>query len=402
MSSSFQAVKVTDRLYWVGAIDWELRNFHGYATSRGSTYNAYLLVADKVILFDTVRAPFKNEMLARIASVIEPSRIDYIVSDHSEMDHSAIVPEMIALAKPEQVIVSAKGAEALREHFHIDYPFTVAKDGERMRLGNVELQFFETKLLHWPDSMFTYIADEKVLISQDMFSMHLASGERFDDQVNSEILRFEAAKYYANILMPFSGIVVRALDKLEQNHLAFDQILTDHGPIWRKQTKTVLDWYRKWGNQERGRKAVVTYDTMWHSTEAMASAIAEGLITGGIPVKVMPLAGSHRSDLATEVLEAGALVVGSPTINNQMFPTVADALTYLAGLKPRGLIGAAFGSYGWSGESTKRIVDYLTEMKVELVAEELQAKYVPDEDLLGRCIALGRLVADKLNEKYGS
>ena len=406
MSDRFQAVPIADRLYWVGAIDWALRNFHGYLTSRGTSYNAYLWMGEKIVLFDTVKARFQNEMLSRIRSVVEPERIDYIVSNHAEMDHSGCLPEMIRLVRPEQTFASAKGVEALQDHFGSGAGWqgaqvTAVQDGQTLRLGDTDFRFFETKLLHWPDSMVTYLPAQHILISQDMFGMHLASGERFDDQLPWDLLEFETAKYYANILLPFSGIVEQAFKKFEQNQVQPDLIATDHGPVWRTHVGRVLEHYRRWARQERRVKAVIMYDTMWESTETMAYAIAEGLITSGVHTKVMPLSGSHRSDIATEVLDAGAFLVGAPTINNQMFPSLADALTYLQGLRPRGLLGAVFGSYGWSGEGVKRVLAYFNEMKIEPIGEPVQSRYVPGDDVLAQCVALGRQVAERVREKFG-
>lgn len=399
MKEQFKATKVTDHIYWVGAIDWAIRNFHGYATTRGTTYNAYLVLADKITLIDTVKAPFRDEMLSRIASVIEPATINYIISNHSEMDHSGCLPEMIEVVKPEKVFASENGVKALSQHFHMDREIVAVKDGESVSLGNINLSFMETRMLHWPDSMFTYLVEEQLLFSQDAFGMHLASTERFDDEIDDDILEYEAAKYYANILLPFSSFVTRLLEKLGSVGTPIKIIAPDHGPVWRKSIHWIIDLYSRWAAQKRMRKAVVTYDTMWQSTALIARGICDGLVSNGVNAKVMPLQSCHRSDIATEILDAGALMVGSPTLNNNVFPTVADVLTYLKGLKPRNLIGAAFGSYGWSGEAVKHIQEVLREMKVELVGEGINVRYVPDEDALAECFSLGALVAEKLKER---
>jgi len=257
----------------------------------------------------------------------------------------------------------------------------------------------ETRMLHWPDSMFTYLAEEEVLFSQDAFGMHLASSERFADEIDDDILGYEARKYFANILLPLSSFVTRLLGKVSQLGIKVSMVAPDHGPIWRKNIDRILQLYSRWAAQERTKKGIVVYDTMWQSTAMMARAIGEGLGSGGVGAKVMPLRSCHRSDVATEMLDAGALLVGSPTLNNNMFPTVSDVLTYLKGLKPRNLIGAAFGSYGWSGEAVKHINSVLAEMNVDLVGEGVKANYVPDERALSECFSLGALVAQKLNEK---
>lgn len=403
MSGPFKAVKLTENVYWVGAIDWELRDFHGYATRRGSTYNAYLVLADKVTLVDTVKAPFMSEMMSRIESVIDPSDIAYIISNHSEMDHSGCLPKTIDAVKPERVFASVMGAQALSDHFHMSYPIVPVKDGESLSLGNRSVLFVETRMLHWPDSMFTYLVDESLLFSQDGFGMHLATSSLFADENDRGVLDYEFAKYYANILLPLSPVVIKVLDKLESLGIRPRVIAPDHGPIWRRpeDIQKAVALYRKWAEQKPARKALVVYDTMWQSTAMMARAIVDGLRMGGVETKLLPISGSDRSDVATELLDAGALLVGSPTINSTMFPTVADVLTYLKGLKPRNLIGAAFGSYGWAGGATKEVEAVLRDMKVELVSEALQVKYVPTEDDLRRCFNLGAQVAQRLDETCG-
>ncbi len=396
MSDFFKAIKVTDHVYWVGAIDWESRDFHGYQTPRGSTYNAYVILAEKPTLIDTVKKPFMDEMLARISTVIDPASIEYIISNHSEMDHSGCLPEVIDIIKPQKVFASSIGSKTLEQEFHTGHEIIGVKDGETLSLGNMNLTFMETKMLHWPDSMFTYLADENLLFSQDAFGMHLATGERFADEIDEWIIEYEGAKYFANILMPMSALILRTLDKVERSGLKIDIIAPDHGPIWRKEVNKILELYKKWSSKDFEKKAVVIYDTMWHSTEMMAHSIVDGLITGGITTKLLPLRASHRSDVVTEILDAGALLVGSPTINNNMFPTVADALVYLKGLRPQNLIGTAFGSYGWSGEAVEHIKEILTEMKVELIGDGLKVRYVPDKSALAQCFDLGRLIAEEL------
>jgi flavorubredoxin len=398
MSAHFKAAKVTDHVYWVGAIDWALREFHGHLTSRGTTYNAYLILADKITLVDTVKSSFREEMLSRIVSVIDPGDITYIISNHSEMDHSGCLPEVIQALKPEKVFASTMGANALAEHFHLDREIVAVKDGESISLGNMDLSFMETRMLHWPDSMFTYLAEDGVLFSQDVFSMHLASTERFDDEIDEDVLKDEAAKYFANILLPLSTPVSKLLEKVGGLDLTKGIVATDHGPIWRKHFSKILALYARWAAQKPTKKAAIVYDTMYESTAAMARTIAEGIRAGGADAKLLPLRVCHRTDVATEMLDAGALLVGSPTFNNNIFPTVADALTYLKGLKPRNLIGAAFGSYGWSGEAVGQMEDVLKGMKVELVGEGVKAKYVPDDDALAQCYSLGTVVAERLKE----
>lgn len=396
MSSVYSAIKISDHVYWVGAIDWTIRDFHGYTTPRGSTYNAYLIMAEKITLIDTVKAPFKDEMLARIKSVVDPSQIKYIISNHSEMDHSGCLAEVIDLIKPEKVFASALGIKALKDIFHDEHEITAVKEGESLSLGDMELNFMETRMIHWPDSMFSYLAQDQVLFSQDAFGLHLASLERFDDEIPAATLEYEAATYYANIVLPYSPVVLKALEKVKAKGWEIKYFAPDHGPVWRKDLGIIVELYQKWAAQKPTAKAVVVYATMWHSTEKMARAISESLAEEGVKVKVMPVNEVHRSNVVYEVLEAGALIVGSSTLNNNILPAMADVMTYLKGLKPANLIGASFGSYGWSGESVRHLEEMLKEMKVEIVAEGVSSKQVPDEAVLDKCRELGKTIAARL------
>jgi flavorubredoxin len=399
MKEPFKAVKVSENVYWVGAIDWNLRDFHGYATDKGTTYNAYLIMADKITLIDTVKGPFFGEMVSRISSIVDPEKIDIIISNHSEMDHSGNIPQAIELIKPEKVYASLQGVKALEAHFHRN-DITPVKTGDHVSLGNMDLSFIETKMLHWPDSMFSYLDKDGVLFSNDAFGMHLATNERFDDEVDEELLYQQGAKYYANIILPLSHLVIDLLNKVPDLNLNIKYIATDHGPVWRDKIGWVIDLYRKWAEQKPTNKAVITYDTMWNSTDIMGRAIAEGIYRGGGAVKVMSLKSSHRSDVITELIDAAGLIVGSPTINKNMFPTVADFLYYAKGLKPLNKVGASFGSFGWSGESVKDVHQIMKEdMKIEMIDEPLKIRYVPSNEDLKICFDLGLKIADRMKEK---
>ncbi len=397
--SEFKAVKISDRVYWVGVVDWALRNFHGYTTHRGSTYNAYIILDEKITLVDTVKAPFKEQFIARISDVVDPKKISYIISNHAEMDHSGLLPYFVEYVKPEKIFASPMGVKALKEQFHWDENVVAVKDGERISLGNTHITFYETRMLHWPDSMFSYLEEEKILFSQDAFGMHLATGTLFADEVDKCVLEYEAATYYANILLPYSNLVLNLIKKLKNLGISPSIIATDHGPIYRKpeDIEWILSSYESWAEQKPQKRAVIIYDTMWGSTAKMAHAIADGIAREGVEVNVLHIEGAHRSDVATEVLLSGALIVGSPTINNNIFPSVADVLTYLKGLRPKNLIGAVFGSYGWSGESIKHLREWLESMGVEVIGE-VGSKYVPDTEILNRCRDLGKEVALKLKE----
>jgi len=396
--SKLKAVKITEDVYWVGAIDWDIRDFHGYLTSRGTTYNAYLVMGEKITLVDCVKKEFKDVLISRISSLIDPEKIDYIVSNHAEMDHSGCLPEMIKLCKPEKVFASKMGVKALNEHFHIDLGLTEVKNGEVLNIGNMNLNFIETRMLHWPDSMVTYLAERKILFSQDAFGMHLASNERFDNQLETGILEYEGAKYFANILLPYSMQVGKSIEGILALNLDIEIIAPDHGPVWTEKRDWIINLYNKWAKQEPTKKLLVVYDTMWKSTEKMARAISDGAVSNGVNCKVMPLTSVHRSDIATEILTAGGLAVGSPTLNRNIYPTVIDALTYLKGLQPKNLVGGVFGSYGWSGEGDKQARAILEDMKIELVDENVRCKYVPSHEVLSQCSDLGAKLAQRIKE----
>jgi flavorubredoxin len=291
------------------------------------------------------------------------------------------------------------GVKALTEHFHFeDGILTAVKPGEEIDLGNKKLQFIDARMLHWPDSICSYLPDEKLIFSQDVFGMHLATSQRFADEVDPCILEYEASKYYANIIMPLSHLVPKFAERLKDYPVEI--VACDHGPIWRskEQIEWIIGLYAKWSAMKPVRKAVIVYDTMWESSPVMASAICEGLTAGDIECKIMPLSGSHRSDIVTELLDAGALIVGSPTLNNNIYPSLADLLYYLKGLKPKNLLGGVFSSYGWSGEAHKQLQDFLTEMNIELVGEGVKSRYVPDEKTLKECFDMGTEIATKLKE----
>ncbi len=398
--ASYEAVKVSENVYWVGAIDWGVRDFHGYLTQRGTTYNAYLVTGSESVLVDTVKGPFYGEMMSRISSVMEPGDITHVISNHSEMDHSGNLAHVLHAIQPETVYASKLGKKNLQEHFGIGESITEVADGECLDLGGNKFTFAETRMLHWPDSMITYFYNDSLLFSQDGFGMHLATYERFADEVDKPILDYEAAKYYANILTPLAPIVTKSIDKLLSLNLDLKVIAPDHGPIWRENITEIVEKYQTWAQRETVNKAVVTYDTMWGSTEQMAKAISEGLHQGGLKVVTMPLKGCHRSDIATELLDAKLLAVGSPTINNQIYPTVADLMTYTAGLKFGGLAATSFGSFGWSGEAVGTLKGIVEGMKASYVGDGLKVKFVPDAQALEECRKYGMdLAAQVCSEK---
>lgn len=374
-----RALEIKKGIYWIGAIDWDLRNFHGYLTQRGSTYNAYLVIDEKITLIDTVKHYMFDEMLARIKSVIDPAKIDIIVSNHVEMDHSGCLPKIAELAKKAVIITSPNGEKGLKMHYGDGLNLKVVNSGESISLGKRTLTFVHTQMVHWPDSMVTYMPEERLLLPNDAFGQHVASTQRFDDDLGWDIAREEAAKYYANIVLPYGAQVNKALDAL--SGLAIDMIAPSHGIIWRSHIKDILPLYRKWANYEADKKAVVVYDTMWESTKKMAMAVKEAFELKDIPVIPMDLKNCHISDIMTEILEAKYICVGSPTLNNGMLPTVAAFLSYMKGLAPKKRVGLAFGSYGWGGQSIPQIEEVLKSCGFDML-ESVKTQYVPDKNTL--------------------
>ena len=389
-------VKVAEDVYWVGVEDWDLRNFHGYRTPHGTTYNAYLIIDEKIALVDTVKRTFAHELLEKIREIVEPERIDYVISNHAEVDHSGSLPQIMAAAKNAKLVVSQRGKPALERHYYAKWPFVAVKDNDTLKLGKRTLRFFEIPMLHWPDSMVTYSEPDCILYSSDGFGQHLATSKRFDDEVNPGLLMYEATNYYANILMPYSKIALRVLEKLKP--LKINIIATAHGVIWRSDPNRIVQAYLRWAKGEAKRKALVIYDTMWGSTERMARAIVDGIASEGVEVRLYNLTKSDMTDIMGEILDSKAIVVGSSTLNVGILPNVGAFLTYLKGLKPIGKLGAAFGSYGWGGGAISQVKEELAKAGVQLLEEDLGVKYVPSEEELKRCVEFGKAIARKVKE----
>ncbi len=389
-------IEIADGLFWVGSIDWNIRDFHGYSTHQGSTYNAYLIMDEKITLVDTVKKEFADEFIQNIREIVDPKKIDYVISNHTEMDHSGGLPRVMhKVGEDKPLFCSKTGHKNLSRHFAQKWNYQPVENGGELSLGKRTLTFLETRMLHWPDSMFTYLKEDKVLLSSDAFGQHYAGLERFDDEIGDAIMP-HARKYFANILLLYAPLILKLVDQVTEMGLEIDMICPDHGIIWRKDPMKIINAYVEWSQQKPKRKALVVYDTMWHSTEAMANAIVEGLHEKGVDATPMHLRSWHRSDVITEVLDAGAVIVGSPTLNNGLFPTVSDFLTYMKGLKPKDKVGAAFGSYGWSGESTKLIKKELEDMKFNVIEPEMKIQYVPDSEALEACREFGRKIAQNL------
>lgn len=395
-----QPVEIKKGVYWVGVLDWNIRDFHGYSTPKGTTYNAYLVIDEKIALFDTVKKPFTSSLIHNIRKLVEPRKIDYLIVNHVEMDHSGAVPEMIEEIQPEKVYCSAMGKKALMEHYHReDWPYEVVESGQTIKLGQKSVQFLETRMLHWPDSMMSYLPEDQLLISSDGFGQHWATSQRFDDEVDPHELLKHAAKYYANILLLYSPLVQKLLASVQKLGLQIDMIAPDHGLIWRSLPARIAEAYDIWSQQRSKEKALIIYDTMWQSTEKMGYAIGNGLMQEGVNYQIFNLKHTHRSDIMTEVLDARAIILGSSTLNNGMMPPMADMITYMKGLRPVNKVGAAFGSYGWSGEAVKLMTEALDEMKVELVDPGLRVKFAPSHDDFEKCVELGRKIGQAVKAR---
>ncbi|MGQ9640393.1 MAG: FprA family A-type flavoprotein [Candidatus Bathyarchaeia archaeon] len=391
-------VKVLDGVYWVGAIDWNVRNFHGftYSTHQGTTYNAYLIVDDETALVDTVYTPFAGEMVERIREVTSPEEIKYVIANHVEVDHSGAIGEVLKHAPKAKVVGTARCKQGLMKHYFGDWDFQVVKTGDEVDLGGRSLRFIEAPMLHWPDTMFTYIERDALLLPNDAFGQHLATAGRFDDEVDRDILMAEAAKYYANILWPMSPLVIKKIEEIQQLKLKIDMIAPSHGVIWRSNPNKIVEAYIRWAKGEADSRILVVYDTMWGSTEKMARSIVEGISSVNVDVKMYRIPYSDRGDIMADLLNSKGLLLGSSTINNDIIPTVAPILEDLKGLKPKGKVAAAFGSYGWGGGAVKTIEESLRKAGFDIAQPGLSINWAPSKEELKRCFDFGKEFAGKI------
>ncbi len=390
--------KVSEDIFWVGAVDWNIRHFHGfaYSTHHGTTYNAYLVVDKKTALIDSVYRPFAEEMIERIKEIVDPSTIDYVVANHVETDHSGAILKILKLAPKAKVVGTARCKDGLQKHYFGNWDFQTVKTGDELSLGKRSLRFIEAPMLHWPDSMFTYIQKDSLLLSNDAFGQHLATSKRFDDEVDEKTLMEEAAKYYANILWPFSRLVIKKILEIQKLGWNIRVIAPSHGIIWRNNPTSIVEAYLRWAKGEAKRKILVVYDTMWGSTEKMAKAMVEGASSMGIETMLFRLPFSDRGDIIKELLEAKGILIGSSTINNGVLPTMAPFLEELQGLRPINKMAAAFGSYGWGGGAVKAIEESLEKAGMEISAPALTAKWVPDKNEIQKCFDFGKEFAEKI------
>ena len=396
------AKKITDKVLWVGKTDWELKSFHGdeLSTKRGSSYNSYLVRDEKTALIDTVWHPYDREFVSRLKETIDLREIDYIVMQHNEVDHSGALRELLREIPGTPVYCTKKGEAILRGHYHEDWNFVNVKTGDKLSLGETELTFIEAPMLHWPDTMFSYLSGEEILFSNDGFGQHFASESLFDEDVaDEEALIYEAEKYYTNILCPFSAMVAKKVQQILDMQLLLKMICPSHGIIWKARPELIIGKYQQWAAAYQENQATIAYDTMWQSTRLMAEAIAEGLrdVCPELTVKLMNASRDDKNDILTEMFRSKLILVGSPTINNGISYAVSGLLEMIHGLKFKGKKAAAFGSYGWSGEGIKLITEHLQASGLEIVHPEgHRALWVPDADALEKCRQYGREIAKAL------
>ncbi|MCF7792503.1 MAG: anaerobic nitric oxide reductase flavorubredoxin [Candidatus Cloacimonetes bacterium] len=392
---------VKNNIYWVGKIDWELRKFHGeeYSTHKGSTYNSYLIREEKNVLIDTVWQPFAKEFVENLKKEIDLKKIDFIIANHAEIDHSGALPELMKEIPDTPIYCTKNALDSIKGHYHQDWNFKVVKTGDALEIGNgKKLIFVEAPMLHWPDSMFEYLTEDNVLFSNDAFGQHYASEFMFNDLVDQDELWRECIKYYANILTPFSKFVIKKIQQFLELKLPLDMICTSHGVIWRDNPAQIVEKYLAWADAYQEDQVTIVYDTMWNGTRIMAETIAAGIKNAdpAINIKLFNVAHSDKNDVITEIFRSKLVLLGSPTINKGILTSIAALLEEVKGLSFTGKKAAAFGTYGWSGESPKLLSEKLAEADFEIIAEPLKAKWNPDEQAKKECFEFGKNIISKI------
>ena len=388
---------LTQKVTWVGKVDWELKRFHGeeYSTWKGSSYNSYLVRDEKTALIDTVWQPFDKEFVSRLRQEIDLSDIDYIVIYHGEIDHSGALPELMRAIPGKPIYCTANAVKSLKGHYHEDWRFVPVKTGDTLSLGSTSLVFVEAPMLHWPDSMFTYLTGENILFSNDAFGQHYATESLYNDVVDQAELYGEAEKYYANILTPFSPLVLKKIKEVLALSLPVDMICPSHGVIWKNNPAQIVEQYLKWADNYQENQITLIYDTMWNATRKMAEAIAAGIRDKDdtVTVKLLHASKADKNDIITQVFRSKAILLGSSTINNGYLSALGGLLEMMRGLKFQNKKAASFGSYGWSGEAVKLLSKGLAEAGFPLINDGLRAMWVPDEKMLAACFAYGQEIA---------
>jgi len=392
--------QIAENVYWVGAVDWAVREFHGhtYHTHRGTSYNAYLIVDDRIALVDTVMSGFEDEMFRQISQIVDPAKIDYLVANHAEPDHSAALPAVLARAPKATLVHSKRGADSFGKYYPNGWKRQIVGSGDSISLGHKTLAFLEAPMLHWPDSMFTYVPEDKLLLPNDAFGQHLASAKRFTDEVDPAVLWDEVRKYFGNILVPFSKLIVRKVDEVVKLGLEIETIAPSHGLIWREDPMQIIGKYVSWSKGETEPRALVVYETMWGSTAEIARAIAQGIDEAGAGVQIHPVPESDHTTVVGDLLEARGIVVGSATHNRRPLLNISAIVEDLVGLRPVKKIGAAFGSHGWGGGAVPVLEKRLQEAGIGVVQEGLALAWRPSPEEREQAVAFGRAFGQKLLE----
>jgi anaerobic nitric oxide reductase flavorubredoxin len=391
---------IANDVYWVGYVDWTVRDFHSYQTDRGTTYNAYLIRDEKTTLIDTVKSPYADELLRNVTELCQPAAVDYVVCNHAEPDHSGALPRVMEALPNVTLLCNKKCAAALGQHYDTSrWRVQLVTNGSSISLGRRTLRFLDTPMVHWPESMFTYVPEEKLLFSMDAFGQHYASSARFEDAASLSTVMGEAKTYYANIVLPYGKAVTACLGQTAALDIA--TIAPSHGVIWREHVGQILQSYRNWSAGRVEPKVLVIYDTMWESTTAMAEAVFDGAMavngTAGprVEVELIHVRRSNPTQIAAEMLDAAAVALGSPTLNREMMPTMAAVLCYLKGLRPVGKAAFAFGSYGWGKGATEAVQQWIEDMSWDTVRPPLRAQYRPTPAVLEECRAAGKVLAER-------
>jgi flavorubredoxin len=398
MKGALDMIEIARNIFWTGIKDWELRNFHGHelSTHRGSTYNSYLIKDEKTVLVDTVWDPYKEAFAEKLERSVGIKNIDYIIINHIEPDHGGSLGYIMEQIPGTPIYCTKNGADIIKRHFHKDWNFQIVKTGDTIKTGEYELAFVEMQMLHWPDSMLTYVKGANVALSSDAFGQHYAPLSLFNDEVDECELYQEALKYYANILTPYSPLILKKIDQIKAMNLPIDMIAPSHGVIWRKDPLQIIDKYYEWASEYNEDTAVIVYDTMYNATKYMAEAIGEGLAKKGVSYKLFNNSTTDQSDLLTEIFKAKGVIIGSCTVNNTVLRSVSALLDEIKGHKFKGKVGAAFGSYGWSGEAHKIISEHLDKAGVRILQDPISFRYRPEESELEQCVKFGESFAEKM------
>jgi flavorubredoxin len=393
--------QMTATVSWIGKVDWELSKFHGdeYSTHKGSTYNSYVIEEGKTVLVDTVWKPFAKEFVDNLEAEGLLDKLDAVIAQHAEIDHSGALPELLRRRPDLPVYCTANGIKSLKGHYHQDWDFHPVKTGDEFDLGNgKKLVFVEAPMLHWPDSMFSYMTGDAILFSNDAFGQHLATERLYNDLVDQDELYDECVKYYANILTPFSALVKAKIEQVLSLKLPVNMIATSHGVIWRDNPTQIVLKYMEWCQDYKEDRITILYDTMWEGTRALADEMARSIQEASPSTTVVShcLSKFDKNDALTDVFRSKAILVGSPTIGKGILTAVAGTLEEIKGLRFKGKKAAAFGCYGWSGESVKIIGDALAEAGFGVVDEGIRALWNPDADALKAARDYGKAFAAKV------